>query len=66
MKRICYSPEKETHFYEKGFALSHVSKVSFCNSEMAYLFSRGFNHLSSKDDSNKNYSKLDIEYSIAA
>ena len=27
MKRICYSPEKETHFYEKGFALSHVSKV---------------------------------------
>ena len=27
MKRICYSHEKETHFYEKGFALSHVSKV---------------------------------------
>ena len=30
---------------------------------MAYPFSRGFKHLSSKDDSNKNYSKLDIEYS---
>lgn len=27
MKRICYSHEKEAHFYEKGFALSHVSKV---------------------------------------
>ena len=27
MKRICYSHEKETHFYEKGFALSQVSKV---------------------------------------
>ena len=27
MKRICYSHEKETHFYEKGFALRHVSKV---------------------------------------
>ena len=27
MKRICYSHEKETHFYKKGFALSLVSKV---------------------------------------
>ena len=27
MKRICYSHEKETHFYLKGFALSHVSKA---------------------------------------
>lgn len=67
----CYCYEKDLLFPWKGNSFLRerfctkpsFESESFCNSEMAYPFSRGFNHLSSKDDSNKNYSKLDIEYS---
>ena len=60
-------PMKRELILQEGFCTKpRFESESFCNSEMAYPFSWGFNHLSPKDDSNKNYSKLDNEFSIAA